>query len=290
MGVPSASPPLLGSVGTGELLADAQTKTLWVGVPTSVDPAGSILVSDITGLLQEIAAGDAAVAAATATSLAGKSPVGHHHAISDVDGLTAALAATQASIPQGGIILWHGILADIPSGWALCNGSNGTPDLRDRMVLGAGGLRDTLSVGGSINLVSGLAVNGGTHTHTVTVTGTVLTEAQLPAHNHDITDTGHTHTITDPGHHHDVKRASIAAAGAQQVANPVGNVSAMQSENATTGITIASGTTGITIKDAGGGAAHTHTGSTADSGGAHSHTVTGTVLNPFVVLGYIMKL
>jgi len=41
------------------------------------------------------------------------------------------------TIPIGGIILWSGTIATIPDGWALCNGSNGTPNLRDRFVLGA---------------------------------------------------------------------------------------------------------------------------------------------------------
>ena len=40
--------------------------------------------------------------------------------------------------PSGSIALWHGTLAAIPSGWIVCDGFNGTPDLRDRFVLGAG--------------------------------------------------------------------------------------------------------------------------------------------------------
>ena len=41
-------------------------------------------------------------------------------------------------VPKGGIIIWSGSVNDIPAGWVLCDGSNGTPDLRDRFVLGAG--------------------------------------------------------------------------------------------------------------------------------------------------------
>lgn len=37
------------------------------------------------------------------------------------------------------ICLWPGAIADIPAGWALCDGNNGTPDLRDCFVIGAGG-------------------------------------------------------------------------------------------------------------------------------------------------------
>lgn len=40
-----------------------------------------------------------------------------------------------SNIPAGGIIMWSGTIASIPSGWALCNGSNGTPDLTDKFVV-----------------------------------------------------------------------------------------------------------------------------------------------------------
>lgn len=42
------------------------------------------------------------------------------------------------SFPVGAIVLWHGSAASIPDGWKLCDGQNGTPDLRDRFVVGAG--------------------------------------------------------------------------------------------------------------------------------------------------------
>ena len=37
------------------------------------------------------------------------------------------------------IVIWSGAIVDIPTGWALCDGNNETPDLRDRFVIGAGG-------------------------------------------------------------------------------------------------------------------------------------------------------
>ena len=42
------------------------------------------------------------------------------------------------SVPSGTILPWYGALGSIPTGYALCNGSNGTPDLRDRFLVGAG--------------------------------------------------------------------------------------------------------------------------------------------------------
>lgn len=56
---------------------------------------------------------------------------------------------TFSPIPSGIIMLWKGSAAAIPTGWALCNGSNGTPDLRDRFVLGAGGSYAAGTTGGS---------------------------------------------------------------------------------------------------------------------------------------------
>ena len=41
------------------------------------------------------------------------------------------------TIPVGGIIMWSGTIATIPSNWSLCNGSNGTPDLRNTFIIGA---------------------------------------------------------------------------------------------------------------------------------------------------------
>ena len=59
-------------------------------------------------------------------------------------------AGAQADgLPSGVIVMWSGELDAIPSGWALCDGSNGTPDLRDRFVLGVGAPEYLGSTGGS---------------------------------------------------------------------------------------------------------------------------------------------
>ena len=67
------------------------------------------------------------------------------------------------TIPVGGIIMWSGSIASIPTGWALCNGSSGTPDLRDRFIVGAGNNYSVAGVGGT-------------------------TDSQLPAHTHNVTN------------------------------------------------------------------------------------------------------
>lgn len=56
-------------------------------------------------------------------------------------------------VPKGGIIIWSGASTAIPSGWALCNGTNNTPDLRDRFIVGAGSSYNVGDSGGSPDAV-----------------------------------------------------------------------------------------------------------------------------------------
>ena len=44
-----------------------------------------------------------------------------------------------AGVPAGVVCMWSGTQADIPDGWALCDGQGGRPDLRGRFIVGAGG-------------------------------------------------------------------------------------------------------------------------------------------------------
>ena len=76
--------------------------------------------------------------------------------------------------PIGGIILWSGSVASIPANWALCNGSSGTPDLRNKFIVGAGNTYAVDATGGSPNAV---VVD---HTHAA---GT-LAAASAGSHNH----------------------------------------------------------------------------------------------------------
>jgi microcystin-dependent protein len=81
---------------------------------------------------------------------------------------------------SGIIVMWSGAINKIPTGWLLCDGTNGTPDLRNRFIVGAG---TDYSVGNT----------GGAKTVT-------LTEAQMPKHSHSgnitLSEGGaHKHTI-----------------------------------------------------------------------------------------------
>lgn len=83
-------------------------------------------------------------------------------------------------VPYGCILMWSGAIANIPLGWALCDGRNGTPDLRDRFILGVAASEEP-------------GATGGAHNKTLAV-------GNLPAHKHTFTtnnqDTPHKHTVT----------------------------------------------------------------------------------------------
>lgn len=90
-----------------------------------------------------------------------------------------------ATIPVGGIIMWSGLISAIPSKWALCDGTNGTPDLRNRFIVGS----HSDSSGQSRTTITGSPTkSGGSLTHTHTAQGTALTAAQLPSHQHEYQD------------------------------------------------------------------------------------------------------
>lgn len=129
---------------------------------------------------------------------------------------TTWTSAPITSFVSGMILLWSGSVASIPSGWVLCNGSNGTPDLRDRFVVGAG---STYAVGGTGGSADAIVVS---HTHTA--------------------------TVTDPGHFHNYDKFTGQAGGGGGVniaggdGTPVYTSTASQTK--TTGISVSNSTTG----------------------------------------------
>lgn len=66
-------------------------------------------------------------------------------------------------VPLGGIVVWSGAVLDIPENWQLCDGTNGTPDLRNRFLVGAGDTYAVDAVGGSLTHTH--AVDLGSHDH-----------------------------------------------------------------------------------------------------------------------------
>jgi type IV secretory pathway TrbL component len=73
-------------------------------------------------------------------------------------------------LPIGSIILWKRTAAEIPLGWQVCNGTNGTPDLRDYFVYGASvdGDVGTTGDGSHSHTIPANTSSNGTHTHPMT--------------------------------------------------------------------------------------------------------------------------
>ena len=83
-------------------------------------------------------------------------------------GLTWAAAE---GVPQGVIVMWSGQTSAIPSGWALCDGNNSTPNLTDRFVMGAGASNETTT--GGTNSFTLSVDNLPSHTHTISSIGSL---------------------------------------------------------------------------------------------------------------------
>jgi hypothetical protein len=97
--------------------------------------------------------------------------------VADVEG---NLISGAGAFPAGGIILWSGTVGTIPTGWALCDGTNGTPDLRDKFVVGAGGNYTPADAGGT----AAVTVPSSAHSHAITVESHALSISEIPSHAH----------------------------------------------------------------------------------------------------------
>lgn len=121
--------------------------------------------------------------------------------------------ASAPAVPSGAILLWSGSTGSIPAGWVLCNGANGTPDLRDRFIIGAG------------------------NTYAVNATGGTA-DSIVVSHTHAATS-----TVTDPTHLHSMSRSigSLAGNNTAYVGDNSGGggASPQNTASASTGITVA---------------------------------------------------
>lgn len=169
----------------------------------------------------------------------------------------ATTAFVRSILPAGIIMLWSGSEPSIPAGWTLCNGANGTPDLRNRFIVGAQG-------------AYGVGVTGGS------------ADATLVAHTHTFSGaTGgggaHSHSINDPGHSHGTTTFVTNLPGSD-----------LAGGSGTPNTQVASGTggsgTGISINGVG-DHVHGYSGTTSSAGGS----ATNANLPPYYALCYIMK-
>ena len=108
------------------------------------------------------------------TTIAGKANIGANLSTFTNDTNYITLAQVPASFVTGMILMFTGSTA--PSGWALCDGQNGTPDLRDRFIVGTGSTYSSGNTGG--------------------VNSVTLTESQIPSHNHTFSgSSSHSHSV-----------------------------------------------------------------------------------------------
>jgi hypothetical protein len=135
---------------------------------------GNIITAGVVSLSGNLSAGGNTVLSGNATAVTAA------NGTSTTQIATTAFvvnAITNSAVPAGVILLWSGSIASIPAGWALCDGGNGTPDIRNRFIVGAGSTYAVNEVGGSANAV---VVD---HTHSATSV---------------VSDPGHAHSYTAP--------------------------------------------------------------------------------------------
>jgi microcystin-dependent protein len=136
---------------------------------------------------------------------------------------------TRYIIPVGVIVEWHGLISAIPSGWVLCDGTNGTPNLADKFIMGTSTPATIGTTGGS--------------------NSTTLTTTQLPAHDH--TASSGTESAT---HTHGFTTYSGNNAGPSYIGQVGGTLSSPTAQ--TTGTESATHNHAVTVESSGTGAAY----------------------------------
>lgn len=205
----------------------ADTVTIKVSGQTGVAvPAGKTIVvfnngTDCTDAITHLRNLTLATALPAASGGTGINAAGTAGNVLTSTGSAWVSAVPGAYVPSGGIIMWSGSIASIPSGWYLCDGLNSTPDLRDRFVVGAGTTYAVAATGGSPNAI---VVS---HTHTASVT-----------------DPGHVHLIPNT-------RAGSPNGGSPYIAGAQSGPSNTDNTGSnTTGITVGISTTGSSATNA----------------------------------------
>ena len=178
-------------------------------------------------------------------------------------GIVSATPPAATPIPSGGIFLWSGSIGSIPAGYVLCNGSNGTPDLRDRFVIGAGSTYAVDATGGSTSYTP-------TGSVATTNTATALTEAQMPKHFHQML--GPYFTTSTPQNNTPGYFGTYGGGTPDDGGGKYGTWS-----------TGGSATSGSESTGTSNGDAHNHTATSSFTGNA------ATVIGPYYALCYIMK-
>ena len=128
-------------------------------------------------------------------------------------------------VPSGVIVMWSGTIATVPSGWYLCDGQNGTPNLLDRFIVGAGNVYNMNDTGGSSDAIvvshthTGSTASGGAHSHSWSGsrqqagTDDNNNQRQFSKGDNGSTDTVTIGTSTHSGHVHTMSLDSTGVSG-----------------------------------------------------------------------------
>lgn len=187
-------------------------------------------------------------------------------------------SGANGSTPLWGIIMWPLPIADIPSNYHLCDGTNGTPDMRDRFVVGAGGSYAQGQVGGSVTQTGGTDAQG-VHSHGGSTAGHQLSQAEMPSHIHGAsTDSQGEHAHT----YHTGTGEATSTSGAPANAQNPGPYQTLLTDPAGAHVHT------VTIASTGGDVPHAH-GVNAD--GSHAHNVAiPDGRPPFIGIAYIQRI
>lgn len=180
------------------------------------------------------------------------------------------------AIPLGGIILWSGLATEIPEGWIICDGLNGSPNLQDMFVVGAGLTYAVGDTGGSVT-------KDVSHTHGPgsLATDTVATHTHGPGSLDTDNDT-HNHGPGTLATGQDGSAAtSASAAGNTYSLGSHGHTFSGNTANDTHDHSVNAGVTG-----ADGDHSHTVDSGVTDTGGS----IVQDILPPYYALTYIMRI
>jgi len=170
-----------------------------------------VVTSQTTGTMTTSATdSDLTFNATTNTLSSSNISIGNSLGVTGATTLTGNLIVTAPStisgngtIPVGGIIMWSGTIVNIPTGWALCDGSNNTPDLRNKFVIGAhsgGGTGITSTAGPGFSITTGALSANYTPGNTGGKTAHQLTIDELASHSHTVSNIcTFPGSISDPG-------------------------------------------------------------------------------------------
>lgn len=205
--------------------------------------------------------------------------------------VTIAGSLTAASIKQGGnallptgcILQWSGSVASVPAGWHLCDGTAGTPDLRDKFVVGAG-LSYAVAQTGGAAAVTAASDAQGAHSHG----GATVASAPLGMSGSSDAQGSHSHggVVDMQGSHaHNLPTTNVnLPAGPFSITVLGGSTTDVQGAHQHNVTADGLHAHNIAVSNV---PAHTHPISVD---GTHAHNTTVQTLPPYYALAFIMKL